>query len=161
MNKFEILYDSIRENKLSAYNQITTKNLGVCFNIIEVPGKKDDMTVSTAILTVSVMKNRKRKNAMESSKFAKLMGIIEENLDYFSSCDEPPYFISLSRMIPNKWYSSLCCHRVFLIPVPYVFEVIEHLFSKESVGQMIETGLSEVSLVVSTNNHDLYAQFFN
>lgn len=160
MNKFEILYSSIRENKLSAYNQITTKNLGVCFNIIEVPSK-DGITVNTAILTVSVMKNRKRKNAMESSKFAKLMGIIEENLEYFSSCDEHLYFTSLSRVVPNKWYSSLCCHRVFLIPVSYVFEVVEHLFSKESVGQMIGTGLSEVSLVISTNNHDSYAQFFN
>ena len=59
MNKFEILYSSIRENKLSAYNQITTKNLGVCFNIIEVPSK-EGINVNTAILTVSVMKNRKR-----------------------------------------------------------------------------------------------------
>ena len=160
MNKFETLYNSIRENKLSAYNQITTKNLGVCFNIIEVPSS-EEIPVDTAIITVSVMKGRERKNAMESSRFAKLMRVIEENLDYFSSCDEPPYFTSLSRIVSNKWYSSLCCHRVFLIPVSYVFEVVEHLFTKESVGQMLETGLSEVSLVISTSNHDSYAQFFN
>ena len=160
MNKFEILYNSIKENKLSAYNQITTKNLGVCFNIIEIPST-ESIPVNTAILTVSVMKGRKRKNAMESSKFAKLMGIIEESLEYFSPCDEPPYFTSLSRIVPNKWYSLLGCHRVFLIPMSYVFEVVEHLFSRDSVGQMIKTGLSEVSLVVSTDQHDLYAQFFN
>lgn len=160
MTKFETLYNSIRENKLSAYNQITTKNLGVCFNIIEVP-IKDEITVDTAILTVSVMKGRRKKNAMESHEFAKLMRIIEEKLGYFSSCDEFPYFTPLSQVIPNKWYSSLGCHRVFLIPVSYVFEVVEHMFSREAVGRMVETGLSEVSLVVSTSNHDSYAQFFN
>ena len=160
MNKFEVLYNTIRENKLSAYNHVTTKNLGVCFNIIEVPSR-EEIPVNTAILTVSVMKNRKRKNAMESSKFARLMRVVEESLDDFPSFDEHPYFTPLSRVIPNKWYSSLCCHRVFLIPVSYVFEVVEHLFSRESVGQMLETGLSEVSLVISTDNHDSYAQFFN
>jgi hypothetical protein len=160
MNKIETLYSSIIENKLSAYNQITTKKLGVCFNIIEIPSK-ENISVNTAVLTVSVMKNGKRKNAMESSKFAKLMRIIEKNLEHFASCDEPPYFTSLSRKIPNKWYSSLECHRVFLIPVSYVFSVVEHLFSKEVVGQMVGTGLSEISLVISTDSHDSYAQFFN
>lgn len=160
MNKFDILYSSIRENKLSAYNHITTKNLGVCFNIIEIPSK-EGLDLDTSVITVSVMKHRKRKNAMESNKFARLMGIVEDNLSHFDSCDEHPYFSSLSRLIPNKWYSSLCCHRVFLIPTSYVFEVVENLFNRESVGKMFETGLSEVSLVISTKNHDAYAQFFN
>ena len=160
MNKFDILYNSIKENKLSAYNHTTTKNLGVCFNIIEIPSK-EGIDLDTSVITISVMKHRKRKNAMESNEFAKFMGIIEENLRSFDSCDEYPYFSSLSRTLPRKWYSSLCCHRVFLIPTSYVFDVVENLFNRNSVGDMFETGLSEVSLVISTKNHDSYAQFFN
>ena len=160
MNKLEILYNSIKENKLSAYNHIITKNLGVCFNIIEIPSK-DGIDLDTSVITVSIMKHRKRKNAMESNEFAKFMGVIEENLGSFDSCDEYPYFSSLSRTLPRKWYSSLGCHRVFLIPTSYVFDVVENLFNRDSVGDMFETGLSEVSLVISTKNHDSYAQFFN
>lgn len=160
MKKFDVLYSSMRENKLSAYNHITTKNLGVCFNIIEIPST-EGIDIDTSVITVSIMKHRKRKNAMELNKFAKFMGTIEETLKQFYVTSEHPYFRPLSQVLPNKWYYLLDCHRVFLIPTNHVTEVITELFARDCVGKMFATGLSEVSLVVSTNKHDSYAQFFN
>ena len=144
--------DIIKKNHITAFNYSRSNNSSVCFNFIELPNTKD------VILTVTMMKNKKKTISLDSKSFAKAMGIIESRLDNLLSeedCDFP-YFSSIHNQLNRGIYHSLKCHRMFVIPEYLLFDTVKVLSSVNAMEQLkLSCSIEEISLYVRTTSHSL------
>lgn len=153
----------ITNNDLHAYNKVSTRDLALCFNFLQIPD------TSTVVMTVTVMKNKIKKNALEPVSFAKVMSCIEDSLSdtmwklqntSIKDVDLPEYFVGIKSQLTSEWYVKLCCHRVFFIPEEALFEVLGGLFNQDKIRVIKSNFISEVSVFVNTDNYDFNAKFY-
>lgn len=150
----------ITNNELHAYNKVNSRDLSICFNFIQIPD------TNTVAITVTIMKNKVKKNALDSKSFARVMGLIDEALDsaYYSyknkAAAEEEHFINVRDQLTDQWYIQLCCHRVFFIPEDSLWGVIENLFHQKSISEMKSNNLDEVSVYVNTDHYDFNGKFY-
>ena len=153
----------IIENKTKAYNKVTTNKLALCFNFLQIPDTK------VIVMTMTVMKNKSKKNAMHPTFFSKLLFCIEQQL-LDTQCEEASFeesseleqyfFSSMKSKLSNRWYSQLNCHRIFFIPDTSLWNTINTVFHKNTIQMIREVGISEVSVFIDTDNHDCNMKFF-
>lgn len=151
-----------RPSDFRADNNVTVKSTAISINFIEVPDPEHTLKIPTTIITVSVMKNRRRAQALKPSKFGSLMGSLEHILAQ-ADVDEIgfPYYQSLKDVMPHKyWCGQLDCHRMFMIPTADVFKVYSALFTQECVKHYNHLGAMGVFAVLQTTSHSSTSQFF-
>lgn len=156
--------DIISRNEIHAYNKVNSRDLSVCFNFLQIPD------TNTVAMTVTIMKNKVKKNSLEPSNFAKLMTQIENSLNITSeeweqshlSCQtsEEEYFVNTKSELSAQWYISLCCHRIFFIPETGVFFALKNLFNQSNIRAYKNMGIDEVAVFVNTDAHDFNAKFY-
>lgn len=120
------LLEVIRNNKISAKNKSKWSELSLCVNIIEIP------ETELSVLTVSVLYDGKRRNAMPTMDFAHMMNTIEDIIGYVH--DERDYgdmndyvCTTLAKVLDDYWYRVINAHRVFFIPTSRSFEFINRM----------------------------------
>lgn len=114
----------ITETGLKACNISESKELTLCFNILEIPNE------DVSILTLSVLLKGERKNALIPMDFAKLLSNLErilQKVSEMSPVKDDLLFSSLNNKISSSWYKQLDCHRIFLIPTDSCWLVLERL----------------------------------
>lgn len=157
MDNLRNLIDSMRKEKIRAKNKVRTSGLALCFNCLQVP--HTDMIA----ITLTVMCNKRKKNALHPSYFAKIMRVIEQELNdisknYDIKCDL--CCRSLNMSINPIWYQYLDCHRLFFVPENILWVTLGRLFNQSNTEVIHESGIQEISVNVQTNNSDCIIKFF-
>ena len=153
MDSIKIWLELAKQNKLEVTNISETDEVAICVNLLSIP-KSDAVAI-----TVTVIKDQKKKNALPSWVFAKVIGIfertlrdIEDNLIQSSQFFKP---VSLS----TEWYKVLDCHRIFFIPETSVPDFISTFLSRNKLNVIKASGVSEVFLVVNTTQYYFVSSF--
>lgn len=160
MNSINAWLKIIANNEIHAYNKVSGRNLAICFNFLQIPDTE------TIAMTVTIMKNKIKKNSLNPTCFARVMGCIESALhdtdieteDRTDMLNE--YYVNLKSSLSALWYTELCCHRVFFIPVSGLFSTIKNLFNQDNIVTMKDNDIEEVAVYVNTENYDFNAKFY-
>lgn len=151
----------ITNNDLHAYNKVNTRDLAICFNFLQLPDTE------TVVMTITIMKNKVKKNSLDPKSFARVMSSIESGLEdaYSSQVNqgkelEYEYYQNVKSELSTQWYVQLCCHRVFFIPENGLWTVIENLFNQNSIRTMKENDIEEVAVYANTENFDFNGKFY-
>ena len=157
----------IKSNKLKAYNKVVSKEVSLCFNFLQIPD------TDIIVMTMTVMKNQVKKNAMNPTIFSKVLSCIEKDLLESYSCYdsenevstefseiEPYCFCATRDKLSNSWYFQLNCHRIFFIPESSLWSTIKYVFNRNSVQTIKGIGVSEISVFVCTDKYDCNMKFF-
>lgn len=156
-------YNAIVNNDLHACNKVSTRDVAACINFIQIPDTE------TTIVTISVMKNKVKKNCLNPQNFARIMSCVENSLidsleDYRheenTDAVDNEYFYNLKSELDNSWYARLCCHRIFFIPSKALWVTIKNLFKQRNILIMKQNGLSEVSVLTNTEEYDFNGRFY-
>lgn len=150
------VFKKLKENKLKAYNHVHTQNLSMCINFL---GTEQD----TITMTLTIMKERRKKNSLDPREFAVALSLLEKWLDEIDvqySVNEYPFFTPFRNQLPVSWYKYLECHRVFFIPKELLWQTIGHLFTSDNIARLQKTGLSEISVFVDTLEHEGSLNFY-
>lgn len=126
MIKLSQIKRSIKQGNLKAENTSISSKLTLCFNFLEIPNEP------LYIMTLSVLINNHRSNAMVPMDFARTVSSLERILDKVAEQEHITDDIlcnSLHGELENTWYKVLDCHRVFLIPMCSLWVVIKELYS--------------------------------
>ena len=158
MNNLKNWFSILSHNDIHAYNKVKSKNLAICFNFLQIPNTK------TVVLTVTIMKNRVKKNSLDPQSFARVMSVIERSL--FSQIgtgdieEEYEYYINIKSELSPQWYLQLCCHRIFFIPENNLWGVIKNLFNQDNIKTMKDNHIEEIAVYVNTENYDFNGKFY-
>lgn len=148
----------ISKNDIHAYNKVSSRDLAVCFNFLQIPD------TDTIVMTLSVMKNRIKKNSLDPKSFARLLSCVEDGLlNTLEECEtetKEEHFRNIKSQLSSQWYINLCCHRVFFIPEIEIWNTIKNLFNQDTIRTLKSNGIEEVALYVNTNNYDFNAKFY-
>ena len=68
-------FSIITNNDIHAYNKVNSRDLAICFNFLQIPD------TSVVVLTATIMKNKVKKNSLDSRCFARVMSCIENSLN--------------------------------------------------------------------------------
>lgn len=152
-------FSIITNNDIHAYNKVNSRDLAICFNFLQIPD------TSVVVLTATIMKNKVKKNSLDSRCFARVMSCIENSLNMVWQENNTDTSISelykeTKSYLPTDWYVNLCCHRVFFVEEKFLFEVIKEMFSQENIKTMKDNDLTEVSVFVNTDHYDFNAKFY-
>ena len=145
------VFNELRKNKVKAYNYTHTQNLSMCINFLGTENQ------DTVIMTLTIMKQRKKKNSLDPREFAVALSLLEKWLDEVDaqySVNKYPFFTPFRNQLPVSWYKYLECHRVFFLPKELLWQTIGHLFTSDNLAQLQDTGLSEISIFVDTSEHE-------
>ncbi len=161
MSTIKTWLKTLKDHDMRAYNRVSSRDLALCFNFIQIPD------TNSITLTVSVMKNKTKKNSLAPDSFSKVMRCLEEGLseslsDYKQSgtIDTGIFFTSVKNLITDQWYVQLCCHRVFFIPVDGLWDTIKNLFAQNNIQYITSCGITEVSVIVNTQEYDCNIKFY-
>lgn len=158
MSNIENWLSIITNNDIHAFNKVNNRDLSLCFNFIQIPD------TNTVAMTVTIMKNKVKKNSLDPKCFAKVMSCIENNLydcySNFTDRVEPEHFFNVKNKLSNRWYIQMCCHRIFFIPEKALWLVVESLFNQNNINTMKNNGIEEVSVFVNTENFDFNGKFY-
>lgn len=158
MSNIKNWFSIITNNDLHAYNKVNTRDMAICFNFLQLPDTE------TVVMTITIMKNKVKKNSLDPKNFARVMSKIEAGLSeaYFSQEEvaEEEYYQNVKSELPTQWYIQLCCHRVFFIPESGLWDVIKNLFNQENIRAMKDNDIEEVAVYVNTENYDFNGKFY-
>nr|DAP04740.1 MAG TPA: hypothetical protein [Herelleviridae sp.] len=160
MTNLDYWWKILHNNDIHASNKVSTFEQAICVNFLQIPD------TNTLAMTLTVMKNKTKKNSLSPTSFAKLMDCIEDGLNQAQNelpewvTMENEHFINLKYDLKTTWYIELCCHRVFFIPQESLFSTIENIFNKDHMDTLKESGIEEVSVVVNTDDYDFNAKFY-
>ncbi len=164
MSTIKNWFNILTNNEIHAYNRVTSRDLSICYNFLQIPD------TDTIVMTVSVMKNKVKKNSLSPMSFARIMSCVEESLsdtqhEYINSGNtyddsEDLYFMSVKNKLADQWYIHLCCHRVFFIPEGALWSTIKNLFKQQNIQEMKSNDVSEVSVFINTEDYDCNAKFY-
>lgn len=158
MNNIKNWFSIISNNEIHAYNKVSNRDLSVCFNFLQIPDTE------TVVMTVTIMKNRIKKNSLDPVSFAKLMNCIEDSLSNamheYEGYTEDEHFKNVKSQLTSQWYINLCCHRAFFIPEDGLWETIKNLFNQDNIRTMKENCIEEVAVYVNTDSYDFNAKFY-
>ena len=135
------------ELKLTTYTE--TDELSLCVNLVSIPESD----------AVAVVKDHKKKNALPSWIFAKVMGIFERILREIDEgvVKDSHFFKPVS--LDTEWYKIIPCHRIFFIPEISVYDFIATFLSRNKLLVIKTQGIANVSLVANTTQYYFVANF--
>lgn len=116
------------------------------------------------LITVSIMRNNRRCNALEPSRFASLMRYIEGTLNevschYSDSPQSEGWFMNISDVLSSasatRVLHSLDCHRLFVVPSAAEWEILGRLTDDGMSGLLSAIGVGSASVIVATSSHSL------
>lgn len=151
MNEIQHWLKVAKENSLKVINMASVDDLAICLNILDIP------KVDTSAITISVMKQGKKKNSLPPFCFAKVMRVFENLLEKLKNDEDSAYFKQVGT--ETKWYKVLDCHRIFFIPAPSVGDFLSLLLSKQGINLIKAQGLSEVYIIANTKYYNFSAGF--
>lgn len=158
MSNIKDWYSIITTNDIHAQNKVSSRNLALSFNFIQIPDTQ------TIVLTVSVIKNKVKKASLSKSSFGAILQKIENGLkvvsEGYAGPLEPEHFESMNQVLKDCWYITLCCHRVFFIPTNCLWETLKELFSWGNLKPIRDEGIEEISVFVNTDEWDFNAKFY-
>lgn len=162
MSSIKEWYKIVTDNELHACNRVSSRDLALCFNFLQIPDTE------TIAVTVTVMKNKVKKNSLSPDNFARIMNCIEGALETtsqeYSGLNEYDkdnvYFVGVKQQLNNQWYIHLCCHRIFFIPVGGLWITIKNLFEQSEVQYIKSNGITELSVLINTEDYDCNARFY-
>lgn len=156
MNKSLKRYISLSKvRNLSAVNSVSTFNPAVCLNFIQVENTE------VSLMTVTIMKNKRKCIALNPVSFLLLLNKIEgclELIDSLYEVNKPPLFSSIyeDTRHDTKWYKLMKCHRAFFIPTVMIFDVLERLSSESFVKFVVmNCEIEELSFRIDTDYNQL------
>lgn len=160
--KNSIWLKSIKNSRLSANNISKKSGICLCFNFIEIPESDTDYPGGVAVLTVSVMKDGARKNALNPQIFAQIMSGLEENLSFLAE-SEGIFDIRLCTPthseLPKNWYTTLGCHRVFFIPIELIWKLIPMITTRQNMYWYSGKSIELLTLVLQTSSYNGVLKF--
>lgn len=159
MSNIKYWYDIISRNEIHAYNKVSSRDLAVCFNFLQIPDTK------TIVMTITVMKNKIKKNSLDPKSFAKLMTCVEESLsntlrETREETFEEEHFKNVKTQLSSQWYITLCCHRIFFVPESKLWDVIKNLFNQDNIRVLKNNDIEEVAVYVNVDSYDFNAKFY-
>lgn len=153
----------IENNNIHANNKVSTADVAVCINFLQIPDTE------VVIVTITMMKNKSKRVALDVVNFAKAMSCMEDALSTVEGwCDENhkynkyyEYFQKHNELdLSKNWFIQLCCHRVFFVPDFSLWKVIESMFCSPRIKLLKSLGLYEISVLVNTDNYDFNTKFY-
>lgn len=136
-----------KQHKLITTNEADTDSLSLCINLLSVP------TANAVAVTVTFLKNRRKKNACPPTSFAKVMRVIEQimrNID-----DEGQQYTDRFQPVAmsNQFYLVLNCHRIFFITETATPKFISAILAKTRADIIRAQGISEIRIIANTQQY--------
>lgn len=158
MSNIKSWYKAITNNDIHAQNKVSSSGLALSINFIQLPD------TDTVLITVAVIKNKLKKASLGKSSFGNIMHLFEKQIslvgESYDGPTEPEHFERMDKVVGNCWYITLCCHRVFFIPVDSLWETLKEMFSQKIIELIKKEGVEEISVFVNTKNWDFNAKFY-
>lgn len=159
MDLIKDLLNFSQQGKLQVVNISDSSELSLCLNLLSIP------KCNAVAVTITVMKDGKKKNALPPWTFAAVMRVFEKLLKDIDDREfqnhgtyHELYFKPVS--LKTEWYKVLNCHRIFFIPELSVSDFISAFLSKGKLNVVKESGnLASVSLVVNTLQYYFNSSF--
>lgn len=148
MLELQNIYKSIRDNHVRSINNPTIDDLALSVNLLQIPND------NIVVMTITIMKDFKKKNAIPSLGFARVMKNIEDITDILSESREPDDLLFSTLVdIPVNWYKSLNCHRVILISEDSVMDFVSSFIERSNLKKLKLQDLKQIYLFVCVNKY--------
>lgn len=136
-----------KQHNLRVINEATTDDLALCINLLSIP------TVNTVAVTVTFLKNQKKKNAAPPWTFAKVMGVLESIMREIE--DEDDTVIEHFQPVNGsfQWYRVLDCHRIFFITETVVQNFVSSFLRRNRLDIIRAQGVKGVCLIADTQQY--------
>ena len=153
MDSIKTWLNLAKQDKLKVVNVTETDEVALCVNLLSI-SKSDAVAI-----TVTVMKDQKKKNALPPGVFARVIGLFERTLRDIDDVrvQSSQFFKPVS--LDTEWYKVLDCHRIFFIPETSVPEFISTFLSRNRLNVIKASGVSEVCLIVNTLQYYFVSNF--
>ena len=136
-----------KQHQLRVTNEAATSDLSLCINLLSIP------TVNTVAVTVTFLKDQKKKNAAPPWNFAKVMGVLESIMREIE--DEDDTVIEHFQPVDGsfQWYRVLDCHRIFFITETVVQNFISSFLRRNRLDMIRAQGVKGVCLIADTQQY--------
>lgn len=137
-----------KQHHLRVTNEAATSDLSLCVNLISIP------TVNTVAVTVTFLKDQKKKNAAPPWNFAKVMGVLESIMREIEDEDDTimEYFQPVD--VSFQWYRVLDCHRIFFITETVAQNFISSFLRRNRLDAIRAQGVKGVCLIADTQQYN-------
>lgn len=142
-----------KQHHLRVTNEVSTDDLSLCANLLSIP------TTHTIAVTITFMKNGKKKNAAPPHVFARVMKVIEHLMQ---GVDDEGYKISDHFQPVNlstQWYYTLDCHRIFFITESAAPVFIAELIKQRYLQVIMGNDVKEVRVIADTGQYQFNIKF--
>lgn len=145
-----------KQHNLQVINEAATNDLSLCINLLSIPQTN---TVATVAVTVTFLKNQKKKNAVPPINFAKIMGVLESIMQEIEGDDGSleAHFQPVDSSY--QWYHMLDCHRIFFIPETTTPDFISSFFKKHRISTIKSQGITGVCIIADTHQYKFNIKF--
>lgn len=150
MNTIKQWLELAKKNHLQVTNISDSDELSLCINLLEI------VDSNVVAVTVTVMKDGRKANALPPWAFAKVMFTIE-NLMKNLNCNDSELCKPVT--LDTKWYQVLKCHRIFFIPETLVANFIALFLSVNYLNQIKSQELSNVYILAKTTQFYFNSKF--
>lgn len=136
-----------KQHDLRVTNEAATDELSLCINLLSIPN------VDTVAVTVTFLKDQKKKNAAPPWNFAKVMGILESIMREIE--DEDDTVVEHFQPVDGsfQWYRVLDCHRIFFITEIVVQNFISSFLRRNRLDVIRAQGVKGVCLIADTQQY--------
>lgn len=136
-----------KQHQLRVTNEAATSDLSLCVNLLSIP------TVNTVAVTVTFLKDQKKKNAAPPWNFAKVMGVLESIMREIEDEDDTvmEYFQPVDGSF--QWYRVLDCHRIFFITETAAPNFISSFLRRNRLDMIRAQGVKGVCLIADTQQY--------
>lgn len=148
---------AIKEQEIHAVNKCNVEGLSLCFNFIEIPESN-----GIVALTLSVLNDGHRRNAMNPISFARIMNDIEGslyNVAEIGKVENPLCCCSVVSKIDKDWYRFIRAHRVFFITKETLWVAIKEIFDSHGIECFKNEDVAGVSVYVNTSDYRCSMRF--
>ena len=142
-----------KQHHLQVINEVSTADLSLCVNLLSIP------TTNTIAVTITFMKNSKKKNAAPPHVFARVLRTMEHLMQ---GVDDEGYKISDHFQpvgLSTQWYHTLNCHRIFFITESAASVFIAELIKQRYLQVIMGTEIREVRLIADTRHYQFNIKF--
>lgn len=136
-----------KQHNLKVTNEADTDDLSLCINLLTIAD------TNTVAVTVSFVKDRRKKNSAPPQAFAKIMRLLERIMrdidDEGAKLTDRFQPVNLS----TQWYTILNCHRIFFITESAVPDLVTLLIRYNCLIQLKSQGIAELRLIANTQQY--------
>lgn len=136
-----------KQHDLRVTNEAATNDLSLCVNLLSIP------TVDTVAVTVTFLKDQKKKNAAPPWHFARVMGVLESIMREIE--DEGDAITDHFQPVDGsvQWYRVLDCHRIFFITETVTQNFISSFLRRNRLDLIRSQGVKGVCLIADTQQY--------